>query len=838
MKILLNNQSVNAFLDATSLNIDGVRLDVEPHLCSSFLKKAMYFSPHNESIELSLLPQGVAREFNAILDSALRSASSLDFEKAQEALVALQKAGLIVREREAVERAWSETVKSMLLFTKNREKSLVSVLASQYRPTHIDGVGDKVAATQFAQAYRDEQGPKDYHFFRNTLFSLGVQNEREVLRLWNAPVPHEYDTASYGFASMAKNEIIDLQEKIIMQAVKDGLSPPVDLPIFGAKTAPLASLPMAKKRVLERGDFSLLKGKESVAARGGGALSETARNSLGTIYKKEVALLKERGEGFSAALASAMAVRSNGLSQQGLLEWAKYNEENSILGPTVAYGVAIGAVRHANRLVDCGILATENGKDFSFTCDLAREALLESLEGDNHRYEWLADKMIGFLRDAKTQASIDALDLPLEEGYVYARPEHINWKEEKNKISELWKKAQSENSARKGADLDAQRAFINIGAVMREKISGSDLASWRDKATGEGWRDPAVAQAFVEASLAQAKFFASIGIMKEIADGEFEFVDGYARELVYALYRAENSALVDLSRGIKAPVAATTVSGVRVNPELLEGQREEYRAFLAAEFTSLYAPFGHGSDVFMKDVLEKNTSAFDRFESLSELRKAGLDNAGFESVTRSVLNEMRDSGAFALPQKMATGGAQEEKALQERLIDELRSFNFYWGMSSGESYRRQMEAKEASLLSEVGFLVLRDSAFAERVGELFDEGALDSAAAQAFSACGVSLNDGIDFERMPPLDTSGQGAYWYLHRSVLGTGMSTPDDQRKLIEIFNSFYSGECDIDETEGAIAGFVEDFNNCLLERRAQYGERVASLLLSEKGQACEQL
>jgi len=131
---------------------------------------------------------------------------------------------------------------------------------------------------------------------------------------------------------------------------------------------------------------------------------------------------------------------------------------------------------------------------------------------------------------------------------VYERNATIdfNSKTIKDQVHEKWQELQKINRQEQAQNRD----FMNISIVKFGQVSKKALQNWQEKAVQNG-ADKEVTQKFVDASLRNAAQLQKIGILKEVAPGEFKFKDQFAKEVLYKNINKTTEEIQEANKGVK-----------------------------------------------------------------------------------------------------------------------------------------------------------------------------------------------------------------------------------------------------------------------------------------------
>lgn len=139
---------------------------------------------------------------------------------------------------------------------------------------------------------------------------------------------------------------------------------------------------------------------------------------------------------------------------------------------------------------------------------------------------------------------------------IFERNPKIDFSSEKTKeaVNTTWQKLQIKNRQEQAQNRD----FMNISAVKFGGVSAKSLELWAQNATKNGI-DQAITAKFVEASLRNAEQLSKAGLLKETSQGEYRFVDNFAKETLYQNLNMPVLALEKMNKG--------TQKEITVNPQ-------------------------------------------------------------------------------------------------------------------------------------------------------------------------------------------------------------------------------------------------------------------------------
>lgn len=266
--------------------------------------------------------------------------------------------------------------------------------------------------SKFVNHYK-EQNLNDFKSFNESLQAFGVTEQHEILKLYNDNIDEsfELDQNEFGIISLAKKELIDLQKKIIEDAVSSGLTIPSELPRFISPSDRIKNEKINPEKIKTIQSYNSLDSKLGYK---GDYFNEdhSITNELKQKFIKEIKLQEKIFDidtNDCQQLLHLQLVKNNGFSFDKTKEWAyTFNDSNSI-GFQKALAVSQSGLKYCNKLVECGILKTSDCKNFTFSSPKAREILLENPKASFNR---LGDILLDTYKDLdiKTESSVLKLD--------------------------------------------------------------------------------------------------------------------------------------------------------------------------------------------------------------------------------------------------------------------------------------------------------------------------------------------------------------------------------------------------------------------------------------------
>lgn len=119
------------------------------------------------------------------------------------------------------------------------------------------------------------------------------------------------------------------------------------------------------------------------------------------------------------------------------------------------------------------------------------------------------------------------------------------------KIAQEWSNQQVAN--RESAS--PTRDFMNISAVRFNGVSKESLDKWALSAKTNSRADVTTIDKFVSASLRNAEELVKVGVLKEATQGEYKFVDNFAKQALYNNFDKTVSQISEANQGVKKEVS-------------------------------------------------------------------------------------------------------------------------------------------------------------------------------------------------------------------------------------------------------------------------------------------
>jgi hypothetical protein len=462
---------------------------------------------------------------------------------------------------------------------------------------NTNGVVNHVAINKFV-AYYKENKLNDFKFFNETLQDYGLKNQSDILKHYNDHIDESFklDSKEFGLISVVKRDLMELQNKVIKDAISSGLDVPVDLPRFISPSDKIKDelINPEKVKFIQRLSFENGKYKSSNFNEDHSVSSSLREKFIKELKTQEKIVNIDTND--NVDLIRLQILNNNGFSFDRMRNWA-LNYKSDIVGPQRTMLIAQSGIKYCNKLVECGILQTSNYEDFTFTSPRAREILLEN---PNATFNELADEIIKEFKSEDVDVDGKSFDTISKEVYNNQRKEFYAfldaqyesfYKPQDITIDKFKEDILKDDSAelKRLNDLYPALKDVNYSELVEEyyeqKIYDYDRTStfdfsnkknqdellnkWKEiqvlnrnkseddlettskfinisavrfggvsLSSLENWKDNVSlpgnqAEKFVQMSIEQAKELVSIGILKTSDNENFSFVDNYAKEVLY-----------------------------------------------------------------------------------------------------------------------------------------------------------------------------------------------------------------------------------------------------------------------------------------------------------------
>lgn len=614
MFIKNNGQKIKINPDGSITIGDKVYYDINSNL------KNINLSPllgKEESIEYKNIPIGIRKKINKSLNEIFDNLQASDDSIV--ALNHLKKFG-ILSETKDILRESSRKINASLfkMGFSNLDKFYFDNKKAKLEFIKTLDVNDKVNYEAIANyvLYYKENNINNYKVFNETLQDFGIKNQSEILKYYNDSIDSNFELGSeeFGIISFAKRDLINLQNKIIQDAISLGLDIPADLPRFVAPSDKIKdeTINPAKIKLIQTLEFVNTSNYKNNYFNSDHSISlELKEKFIKELKTQEKIINIDTNDNLE--LIKLQVLNNNGFSFSRMKNWA-LNNKSEILGPQKSMVIAQTGLKYCNKLVECGILKTSNFEDYTFSCPRAREILLEN---SDKSFNDLADLMINEFKgltdeikkdekfindDVVKKEKKDFFDFLDAQYNSFYKTQNINFEtfkndilkdnsQELNRINDLYPALKTISAidlireyeekkiytydrtntlnfnSKKEKDIlnklwketqDTNRnkleedikAPIEFINVSAVKFEGINLHKLNE------WKDNVSlpgdqAEKFVELSIKHAKDLVNIGILKTTDNEVFTFNDKYSREILFRNYNKSLDELEILNLGTK-----------------------------------------------------------------------------------------------------------------------------------------------------------------------------------------------------------------------------------------------------------------------------------------------
>jgi hypothetical protein len=366
--------------------------------CKNLVKQLSAFSLNN-SVELADIPDRLQDKITKALDEIVKG---LDKKDNSDILVnkKIEKLGLLEEQRKKLQELISDIrKKAYSMGLGNIEKNYLKSFNYYDEIIDYNELKDKKQREHIALFIADFKNSKsmDFGFFYETMTDLGVENTKEILELYNDKIDSAFklNDKEFNQVSLMKRDLMELQMGIIETAQKEGYGIPKDLIKFASPSNKIKDETINPQKLKMIANWDFEKNNNDIIYKNdaflmNGNLSSKGEEIIIEQLAKEVNILNIDSDN-CVGMINTQLVKNNGFNLEDMKNWAMMNKQNNILSPQRAMSVATSGVVQCNKLVDCGILQTSDGKNYTFTSPKAREILFENLDAS---YNKLADLVI------------------------------------------------------------------------------------------------------------------------------------------------------------------------------------------------------------------------------------------------------------------------------------------------------------------------------------------------------------------------------------------------------------------------------------------------------------
>lgn len=223
-------------------------------------------------------------------------------------------------------------------------------------------------------SYYKENNLNDFKLFYESLIDYGVRDKYEILKYYNDNIDSNFSlsTKEFGLISLLKRDLINLQNKVIEDAIEEGLDVPIDLPRFISPTDKIKDekIDLEKIKAIHKIDY---QNKDSLYFQDNKPVKELKEKFIEELKIQQKIIDVDTND--NIRLIQLQLLNNGGYNFQRMREWA-CNMDNTLLSPYRMMCISQSSIKYCNKLVECGILKTDNFEDFYFSCPKTREILL------------------------------------------------------------------------------------------------------------------------------------------------------------------------------------------------------------------------------------------------------------------------------------------------------------------------------------------------------------------------------------------------------------------------------------------------------------------------------
>lgn len=738
MFIKNNGQKLKINPDGSITIGDKVYYDINNNLKNLTLDPLLN---NEQSIEYRNIPIGIRKRINKSLNEIFDN-----LEASDDSIVALnhlKKFGLI-SETKSILRESSKKINASLfkMGFSNLDKFYFDNKKAKLEFIKTLDVNDKVNHEAIAKyvLYYKENNINNYRVFNETLQDFGIKNQSDILRYYNDSIDSSFKLSSeeFGIISFAKRDLINLQNKIIQDAISLGLDIPADLPRFVAPSDKIKdeTINPAKIKLIQTLELIENSNYKSNYFNSDHSVSlELKEKFIKELKIQEKIINIDTNDNLE--LIKLQVLNNNGFSFQRMKNWA-LNNKLEILGPQKSMIIAQTGLKYCNKLVECGILKTSNFEDYTFSCPRARDILLEN---SDKSFNELADLMINEFKaiteikenehfettndevvKKEKKDFFDFLDAQYNSFYKTQNIDFETFKndilkdnsQELNRINDLYPALKTISASDLIKEYEDKKIYTYdrtntltfnskkekdvLNKLWKETQDTNRSKSEEDiKAPIEfinvsavkfeginlhklnEWKNNVTlpgdqAEKFVELSIKHAKDLVNIGILKTNDNEIFSFTDNFAKETLFKNYDKSLDELEILNLGTKK---------------------------LREEFNKINSIEKNGKDVTKQDTDSKKIT--------------------------EVVVVADEEQSISVPENNKEVISSTNHSLEDNeLITKFLTFNHFYDQSSNEKYISLMRTEENKLNNELENKCILDSNFREELKLLSKSETIDS----------------------------------------------------------------------------------------------------------------
>lgn len=738
MFIKNNGQKLKINPDGSITIGDKVYYDINSNLKNLTLDPLLN---NEQSIEYRNIPIGIRKRINKSLNEIFDN-----LEASDDSIVALnhfKKFGLI-SETKSILRESSKKINASLfkMGFSNLDKFYFDNKKAKLEFIKTLDVNDKVNHEAIAKyvLYYKENNINNYRVFNETLQDFGIKNQSDILRYYNDSIDSSFKLSSeeFGIISFAKRDLINLQNKIIQDAISLGLDIPADLPRFVAPSDKIKdeTINPAKIKLIQTLELIENSNYKSNYFNSDHSVSlELKEKFIKELKTQEKIINIDTNDNLE--LIKLQVLNNNGFSFQRMKNWA-LNNKLEILGPQKSMIIAQTGLKYCNKLVECGILKTSNFEDYTFSCPRAREILLENSDKsfneladlminefkaiteikENEHFETINDEVV----KKEKKDFFDFLDAQYNSFYKTQNIDFETFKndilkdnsQELNRINDLYPALKTISASDLIKEYEDKKIYTydrtNTLTFNSKKEKDALNKLWKEtqdtnrskseediKAPIEfinvsavkfeginlhklnEWKNNVTlpgdqAEKFVELSIKHAKDLVNIGILKTNDNEIFSFTDNFAKETLFKNYDKSLDELEILNLGTKK---------------------------LREEFNKINSIEKNGKDVTKQDIDSKKIT--------------------------EVVVVADEEQSISVPENDKEVISSTNHSLEDNeLITKFLTFNHFYDQSSNEKYISLMRTEENKLNNELENKCILDSNFREELKLLSKSETIDS----------------------------------------------------------------------------------------------------------------
>ena len=370
-QIRINNDGSIRILDKNYIDKENNLKDIE-----HYLKPLL---DNNQSINYLSIPFNIRIKINKSLNNVFNSLE--ENEEGIFALNFLNNYGILREKKDILSNSRLKINSSLFklglndldkFYFKNKKAKLEFIDSFENR-IYDKSVNENIF--KFINYYKTNK-LNNFKLFHDALKDYGIKDLSEILKHYNDGIDNNFSLSSkeFGLISLVKRDLIELQNKVIEDAIEEGLDIPLDLPRFTSPTNKIKMEIIDDEKIdkINNLNFGNIESSLFVDNK---PIKELQKKIIEEIKFQEKIIDIDTNDNIK--LIQLQLINNGGFSFSKMKDWV-FNKNSNILSPNRMVNIAQSSIKYCNKLVECGILKTDNYEDFYFSCPKTREILLKN----------------------------------------------------------------------------------------------------------------------------------------------------------------------------------------------------------------------------------------------------------------------------------------------------------------------------------------------------------------------------------------------------------------------------------------------------------------------------